>query len=118
MYSSLTMSTLCISQVCPSLILPQDYSKAIGVDVKFFKRLAENFCDNDMSKNPKKVLTSDDIKSDKYKGYKFHFEGSNSPGCKPDCQATFERIAPECTTHPIVSSTSQMLNNYHRPRGR
>ncbi|PLN86921.1 hypothetical protein BDW42DRAFT_182290 [Aspergillus taichungensis] len=73
-----------------------DYSKATELDVKFFMRMAENFCASDMSQSPSKDLTSDDIKSDKYKGYKFHFEGSNSPGCKPDCKATFERIAPKC----------------------
>lgn len=77
----------------------QDYSKAIDVDVSFFKRMSENFCGGDLTKNPKKDLTSDDIKSSAYKGYKFHFETDSRTDCLPDCKATFENIAPKCKYH-------------------
>lgn len=74
----------------------QDYSKAIGVDVSFFQRMSENFCGRDLSKNPKADLTSADIKSSAYKGYKFHFETDPRSDCLPDCKATFAKIAPKC----------------------
>lgn len=77
----------------------QDYSKAVDVDVSFFKRIAANFCGEDMSKDPSKDLASKDIHSNAYKGYKFHFEASTRRDCMPDCKDTFEKIAPKCKSH-------------------
>ncbi|KAJ5216527.1 uncharacterized protein N7498_002934 [Penicillium cinerascens] len=84
------------------------YSGAIDVDISFFQRMSENFCGRDLSKTPKVDLTSADIKSSAYQGYKFHFETDPRTDCVPDCKATFEKmIIPKCegiNSHAIQPS--------------
>jgi hypothetical protein len=83
-----------------------EYSKAVDVDISFMQKIADKFCDGDMSKKRSQDLTNRDVSSSAYDKYKFHLEFDPGKNCKTDCKATFKSIIGKCMssipTHPTL----------------
>ncbi|OOQ87360.1 hypothetical protein PEBR_17159 [Penicillium brasilianum] len=73
-----------------------DYSKAVDVDISFMQKVADKFCDGDMSKKRSQDLTNKDVSSSAYDKYKFHLEFDPGKNCKTDCKATFKSMISKC----------------------
>ncbi|OKP14964.1 hypothetical protein PENSUB_4309 [Penicillium subrubescens] len=73
-----------------------EYSKAVDVDISFMQKIADKFCDGDMSKKRSQDLTNKDVSSSAYDKYKFHLEFDPGKNCKTDCKATFKSIIGKC----------------------
>lgn len=77
----------------------EDYDGALAVDNSWMLKLANKFCEEDLSKEISKNMTSDDIDSGSYDGYSVEFSykpGDDDSVCIMDCADSLETLTAKC----------------------